>query len=61
MASCPDGAFANTFDVKFLEWAGGIDDTAVNAVKLFCTDPIATEVTRLDDHKLRYSPITIAF
>ncbi|XP_037780989.1 vitelline membrane outer layer protein 1 homolog [Penaeus monodon] len=35
---CPEGSFAHAFEVK-LEIYSATDDTAVNAVKLYCSTP----------------------
>ncbi|MDK2413515.1 hypothetical protein QHH03_30970, partial [Aphanizomenon sp. 202] len=35
---CPEGSFAHAFEVK-LEIFSSTDDTAVNAVKLYCSTP----------------------
>jgi len=37
-ALCPPGSFAYEFELRY-DPPGGADDTALNAVKLFCADP----------------------
>ncbi|KFE48794.1 metallophosphoesterase [Pseudomonas congelans] len=39
-AFCPDGQFINAFDVKAEEWQGDDDDTAVNAIVMYCHDNV---------------------
>ncbi|MDU8631145.1 metallophosphoesterase [Pseudomonas syringae group sp. 243L2] len=39
-ARCPSGLYINAFDVKGEKWQGDDDDTAVNAIVMYCHDDV---------------------
>jgi hypothetical protein len=49
MESCPNGHYVTSFNMKFQVWIfenRHVDDTALNGIKLTCSDAANTEITR---------------